>query len=96
MKHLNAIFVIPSYTHGIVGRKYKNIREAIVDGFYSPYNELRIKRAFNFGNGTMEDLKRFAKNNYEKIIPAEKFYKIVDSLPDAEEHYAFVNKLLRP
>lgn len=80
MNEVKVLFAIPSYTHGLAGRKYKNMREAIKDGTYDAWTDERIKLAFNFGNGTLKDLKRFCKDNKEKIISSECFYKILNSL----------------
>lgn len=52
-------FTIDSFTGGISGRRYKSINEAIQDGGYSVWCNEKIKLAFNFGNGTEKDIKRY-------------------------------------
>lgn len=39
------------------------IRKANEDGFYSEWNEDRIRAAFNFGNGTMTDFRNYMDAN---------------------------------
>ena len=75
----NIIVAIDTYSHGLRGRKYENNLDAIKDGGYSVWDDARIKKTFNFGNGSMDDLKRFIKDNKMKIIPTETFFSIVDS-----------------
>lgn len=41
----------------------KKANEAIDKGNYNKWNESRIRRAFNFGNGTMKDFERYMKDN---------------------------------
>lgn len=43
--------------------KNGNILQTIKDGWYNVWDEKRIKGAFNFGNGTLENFKNYAKNN---------------------------------
>lgn len=80
MQYENVLFAIPRFTHGLVGRKYKSLREAIEDGFYDAYTEERIKLAFNFENGTLADLKRFCKENKKTILSSDKFFNIFDNM----------------
>ena len=37
--------------------------EALEKGYYSKWDEKRIKGAFNFKNGTLKDFKRYMKDN---------------------------------
>ena len=39
------------------------IKQAIKDGFFMIWDEARIKSAFSFGRGTMEDFNRYKKDN---------------------------------
>ena len=39
------------------------IKKAIAAGWFTIWTPERIKGAFNFGHGTMEDFKRYKKNN---------------------------------
>lgn len=87
-------FSIPTYSNGLVGRKYKNLHDAICDGTYCPWNEKRVQRAFAFGNGTMSDLKRFCKSNKERIISPEKFFQILETIPEKEIHLDFITRSL--
>ena len=45
-----------------ISKKY-NKKESIEKGMYNIWDNKRIKRAFNFGNGTMKDFKRYMKDN---------------------------------
>lgn len=40
-----------------------DIKKAIADGWYLEWTPERIKHAFNFGNGTIADLKKHMKMN---------------------------------
>lgn len=40
-----------------------DLMEAIKQGWYVAYDEERIRKAHNFGHGTMADMKRYMKNN---------------------------------
>lgn len=88
------IVAISTYSNGVVGRKYGSTLEAVKDGGYSVWNKAKIKSMFNFGNGTMDDLRRFLKNNYETIIPTPIFLGILETLPNANEHYDFIKDIL--
>ena len=43
-------------------------KEAIKDGFLNAWTPERIRGAFNFGNGTESDFKRYMDNNKEYCI----------------------------
>lgn len=43
-------------------KKYKK-RESIEKGMYNIWDKRRIKGAFDFGNGTIKDFKRYMKDN---------------------------------
>ena len=43
--------------------KKNNIIQTIKDGWYNVWDDKRIQGAFNFGRGTIKDLKRYAENN---------------------------------
>ena len=40
-----------------------NINACIKDGFYIDWTDEKIKSAFNFGDGTIKDLKKHIENN---------------------------------
>lgn len=84
--------LIDRYNHGCCCRKYNRHVEAILDDGYSVYTERKIKAAFNFGNGTMSDLKRFAKYNHCTIMKWDKFQSILRELPDEKRiiHEQFI------
>ena len=90
----DVLFAIPSYTHGLVGRKYKNLREAIEDGFYLPWDEERIRCGFKAGNGTVNDLKRFCKDNEETILSASEFFNILEYVNNKQMHLNFIRSVL--
>lgn len=51
-------FTINSFSHGLTGRPYNSIKDAIQDGgSYSVWCNEKIKLAFSFGNGTEKDFK---------------------------------------
>ena len=41
----------------------KNINDGIEKGFYNIWNDERIKKAFNFGNGTIKDFNNYMNDN---------------------------------
>lgn len=51
-------FTINSFSHGISGRPYKSINEAIQDGGYSVWCNKKIKLAFSFGNVRFDEVLR--------------------------------------
>lgn len=62
-------FTINSFSHGLTGRPYNSIKDAIQDGgSYSVWCNEKIKLAFSFGNGTEKDFKRYCKDNKCKIV----------------------------
>lgn len=79
------LFEVDRLSHGCVGRPYKNRLEAIKDGSWSPWNENRIKGAFNFNQGTMSDFKRFAKDNKFDILSEDEFWAIAGELSETEQ-----------
>ena len=44
-------------------RKYGSVKKAIAAGCYIPRNDEFIKRAFNLGHGTVNDMNRYMKDN---------------------------------
>jgi hypothetical protein len=93
-KYKNIIVCVWSNYNCLAGRKIKNNRDAIESDSFDIYDEERIRRCFNFGNGTMDDLKRFIKDNKMKVIPTTEFFEIVDSLPNAQIYYDFLRDIL--
>lgn len=89
---MEKLILIDSFNHGCCGRKYKNFVEAIRDDGYSVYTERKIKEGFNFRNGTINDLKRFAKNNHCTIMKWSEFKKVLEELPEKERivHKQFI------
>ena len=51
-----------------------NFRKMIEAGEYVEFDDNRIRRAFNFGNGTEKDMNRFMRDNnkYCRFYDAEK------------------------
>lgn len=85
-------FTINSFSHGLTGRPYNSIKDAIQDGgSYSVWCNEKIKLAFSFGNGTEKDFKRYCKDNKCKIVSESEFYKELYSLPlnEQETHIQF-------
>lgn len=97
MKYDNVLFVVDSRTNGIYGRKYKNAAEAIAHGSYSPWDNNKIKRAFQFGNGTMKDFRRYCKDNLAKVLTAGDFFKILNrfSVDERAKHMKFIDEVLQ-
>lgn len=46
-----------------ISRKYGDVKKAIAAGAFNIWDDERIKNAFNFGNGTIKDFKRYMDNN---------------------------------
>ena len=40
-----------------------SVKKAYEQGFFTVWDSDRIKRAFNFGNGTLKDFKNYMENN---------------------------------
>ena len=89
-------FTINSFSHGLTGRPYKSINEAIQDGGYSVWCNEKIKLAFSFGNGTEKYFKRYCKDNKCRIVSENEFYKELYSLPlnEQETHIQFIREQL--
>ena len=82
-------FTINSFSHGLTGRPYNSIKDAIQDGgSYSVW--------CNDGNGTEKDFKRYCKDNKCKIVSESEFYKELYSLPlnEQETHIQFIREQL--
>lgn len=86
-------FLIDSFDRGCCGKRYPNLKAAIIDGGYSVWTERKIKSAFNFGAGTAKDFKRFAKCNFCKIVSEPDFYKLLEKIEPRERlaHINFIN-----
>lgn len=93
------LFLVYSHNCGCTGVRYKSKGEAIRDGSYMPYDERRIKSGFNFGYGTIQDLKRFARFNNAEILNSSEFYGILDGIKLSEselsKHYSFIREMTR-
>lgn len=90
-------FTINSFSHGLTGRPYNSIKDAIQDGgSYSVWCNEKIKLTFSFGNGTEKDFKRYCKDNKCKIVSESEFYKELYSLPlnEQETHIQFIREQL--
>ena len=94
MKYENIIVTIWSCENCLAGRKIKGVRDAIVSDSFDVWDDERIRKCFNFGNGTKKDWERHVKDNKMKVIPTEEFFKIVDSLPNAQNYYNFLREIL--
>lgn len=54
---------------GYLRKEYNNnIKQALLNRDYLVWDKDRIKHAFNFGNGTEKDLKRYVKDNRQYCI----------------------------
>lgn len=90
-------FTINSFSHGLTGRPYNSIKDAIQDGgSYSVWCNEKIKLAFSFGDGTEKDFKRYCKDNKCNVISENEFYKELYSLPlnEQETHIQFIREQL--
>ena len=94
MQYENIIVTIYTYENCLTGRKIKNVRDAIINDAFDIWDDEKIKRTFNFGNGTKKDWERFIKDNKEKVIPTKQFFDIVDSLPNSQAYYNFLRDVL--
>lgn len=90
----DCIFAIDQKNCGCVGKRYPNLKAAIIEGHYSPWNHKRMKAAFSFGNGTLKDFNRYCKDNFITVIGPERFFEIVDKLKDKEIHYQFIEDII--
>lgn len=90
----NIIVTAWSHTNGLAGRKIKDYRDAIISDAFDVWDDAKIKKAFNFGNGTRKDFERFIKSNNYKIIPTREFFKIVDSLDNSQIYYDYIREIL--
>ena len=43
-------------------------KTGIMEGFYTAWNDKRIKNAFNGGNGTIKDFKRYMNDNKNTCV----------------------------
>lgn len=75
-------FLVDHRDSGCVGRKI-SILSALKLGRFSPYDDLRIKHAFNFGNGTFTNLEIHALNNNQSILTPDEFWQFALPLGDA-------------
>lgn len=66
-------FVIDLLDHGCIGTPYKSLEESIKAGDYQVWDKNKIRRAFNFGNGTMKDFINHCKINKEKVLTEKEF-----------------------
>ena len=94
MQYENIIVTIYTYENCLTGRKIKNVRDAIINDAFDIWDDEKIKRTFNFGNGTKKDWERFIKDNKEKVIPTKQFFDMVDSLPNSQAYYNFLRDVL--
>lgn len=86
-------FTINSFSHGLTGRPYNSIKDAIQDGgSYSVWCNEKIKLAFSFGNGTEKDFKRYCKDNKCKIVSESEFYSL--PLNEQKTHIQFIREQL--
>lgn len=54
-------------THIVIGVNKRNAVKGYIEGDYALWCPKKIKRAFNFGKGTIDDFKRFAEDNRSYI-----------------------------
>lgn len=89
---MEKLILIHTFNHGCIGRRYKNFLEAIRDDGYSVFTERKIKECFNLHNGTINDLKRFAKDNHFTIMKWSELKKVLEELPEKDRivHEQFI------
>lgn len=85
-------FTINSFSHGLTGRPYNSIKDAIQDDGYSVWCNEKIKKTFSFGNGTEKDFERYCKDNKCKIVSESEFYK--ELYYEQETHIQFIREQL--
>lgn len=73
-------FTIDKYNHGCSGQPYKNKLEAIKGDSWCVWTEGRVRKQFNFGQGTMDDYKQYCKNNNCVTVSENAFWKIAEPL----------------
>lgn len=82
-------FTINSFSHGLTGRPYNSIKDAIQDGgSYSVWCNEKIKLAFSFE----KDFKRYCKDNKCKIVSESELYSL--PLNEQETHIQFIREQL--
>lgn len=66
-------FVIDLLSNGCIGTPYENLEQSIRAGNYQVWDKNRIRRAFNFGNGTIKDFTNHCKVNKQKVLTEKEF-----------------------
>ena len=74
-------FLVDKRDHGCVGKAI-SILTAIKNGCWDAYDEERIKKAYNFGNGTFTDFQVHALNNNQSILTPLEFWQFALPLGD--------------
>ena len=49
-------------------KKYGSIKEVIKKSYFVTWDEQRIKNAFNFGDGSAKDFKRYKEDNKQYCL----------------------------
>lgn len=73
-------FTIDRYDHGCTGLAFKNPLAAIQSDAWQVWTDERVRKQFNFGNGTMKDFERYCKNNMCTAVMEGNFWKIAEPL----------------
>lgn len=61
--------MIREISKNLLNRKCNgDIKKAVEAGYYTDWTTERIKGAFNFGNGTEKDLKRYMRDNSKYCV----------------------------
>lgn len=73
-------FTIDKYDHGCSGLPYKNKLGAIKGDSWQVWTDERVRKQFNFGQGSMKDFERYCKNNNCTPVMQGNFWKIAEPL----------------
>ena len=79
------------------GLKQIGVLEAIILCAYMPYSDKQVKTRKIGDNGTMEDLKRFARANHCKSLTDAEFEAYLVRLPmeEQDKHRDFIKDMLQ-
>lgn len=93
---MNSWFTIDRYSHGCSGVPYKSKLCAIRGDSWSVWTDKRVRSMFNNGQGTMEDFRRYCKNNNCTAVLEDDFWKIAKPLGVEWRHGAerFINETI--
>lgn len=92
-----AVYYLVDKYNTFGGLKQIGVLEAIKLGAYMPYSDKQVKTRKIGDNGTMEDLKRFARANHCKILTDAEFEAYLVRLPmeEQDKHRDFIKDMLQ-